>query len=224
MTQHSSLAEQLAMTDKQLLMVELALSGLTTGKIAKQMGVQRRDVIDALDDALAEAHKILIEKVERLHMMQLMVLEQLKATAMPYALGWVDKETGLPTDHQTRAPDRAWLHEVTNIVKITMEWEDRLYNRRAKFMEQLPDNLRQTMTGNDEMYHFAQEKMEIDYLGEYADMQTPDLIPPRTTQADVDRAAVIYPEINALKKEVDKLMEATSRAEGAGAERDDDDE
>lgn len=210
-----SLTDQLVMSARKLQMVDMALMGKSAGQIATAMRLTKNQVLETLDEALADAHQILLEKTERLHLILLIRMERMTDAGMPYALGFVDPETGLPFDKdgnpitkQMRAPDRAWVREMANMAKLTMEWEDRLYERRAKMPENLPDAIRQTMTGSDEMYEFAREDIQAAWVSENADLQAIDLIPSRTTNADVDRVdGSTEPELEFARKKVEKKID-----------------
>jgi hypothetical protein len=209
----SRLVEQLKKKNEQLEVIDLAIQGFQPADIARATGYTRQQVNNLIDEALANTSTLLLESVERLHLLNLMRIERLLSSAMPFALGEYTDEDG-----KTWLPDKGFMGMARDLIKLEMEWEDKLYDRRAKNPEQNADLIQQTMFASDDMYKEALGHLQAEWLGDYADMSALDLIPDKVTQEDVNR---ITPDkhLAKLEKKVDALLEE----EGIRLEEDEED-
>ncbi|APU89049.1 hypothetical protein Rctr85_021 [Virus Rctr85] len=214
MPKSSAVVEALQITEEKLRIVEAALIGKQPATIAREVGKSRQHVLDVLDEALADVSFILLERVERLHMINLLRMERLIEAAMPYAIGAVP----LPDGNGNYPPDREWNKAAAGLIKLEMDWEDRLYERRAKRPEDNPDRIAQTIMAHDDMYSLAQVNMEADWLDQFADMDAQDLLPTDIPDEEVQQL-VPSRDLERLEKKVNKLLAA--RGDEEGEENDD---
>lgn len=209
MPSKSEIVEQLEETVEKTQMVMLALQGRQPMQIAKELGVSRKTVTMVLSEALADVSEMMLEQVERLQLINLLRMERLLDAVMPHALGG-QPDLSLDPDGTLgilTPPDRAFVGEARQIIKLEQDWLDQLYTMRAKNPSNDPKRLEQTMLAHDELYDLAQENMEQEWMDEYVDMTAQDLLPGgNITDADIDRIQVPK-ALRKVEKAVDKLLE-----------------
>lgn len=201
MSQKSELVEDLQDVDLKSRVVSLALMGKQPAAIAREVKKPVKTVRNILDDSLSDIMELYLEQAERLHLMQLARLERLIEVSMPIALGEYKYDDDTPSH-----PDRDFIKLVKDLIVTEMDWEDRLYNRRAKNPTKNPDAVDQTIFAQDDMYALAQANMELTWLEQYADMDAQDLIRPEIVEAAATTPSLVRPEIKKLEQKVDKLL------------------
>lgn len=211
----SQVVEELQLAARKAEIVQRGINGQQPSDIARDMGISRQYVMKMLDEALSDVTDLLLEKAERLHLINLLRIEDMMTVAIPLAKGgqpnpqYKSKEEtpGVP---EKLGPDRGWASTVKDLIKLEFDWEDRLFRRRDENPESgNQDIARPTITAGDEMYQLAQGNMEADWMQEYADMGADDLLPEGAPRHESD-AIPIIPGQKIAEDRVRALLEAAN--------------
>lgn len=226
----SQVVEELGLAVQKAEIVERGIRGQQPSDIAKELKLSRQYVMRILDEALQDVTELLLEKAERLHLLNLLRIEGLIEVAYPLAKGgtknpyYIDSEK-TPDVPELLPPDRSWVSAVKDLIKLEFAWQEQLYARREESPESANEDIaRPTIVAHDDMYILAQENMEADWMPEYAELELEDLLPEGAPKNASDPIPII-PGQKITEDHIQSLLAAakhTTTEDGGGLDDDED--
>ena len=191
--------------------LRLTLSGYQPTEIAETLGIQRTYVQQALDDALASVSEAVIEKSDRLAVINIARLEEVITHLHDPALGiapeWADDEYMRDNPNQFY-PDHRLLRMYLDAMKLEIEISkfiagvDTDHNKQNINVE----HMEVTFTGTNPLYQKAKEDMQAEWMG-YADDEIIDLIAPTEEEAEnEERVRMALPDQETRLREIESRM------------------